>query len=140
MTQRSRPPAGPAPGQPLSRENAMQVSADLDRLFASARANGGPDFIFTLTRVEGMSCDSCDPLLLGREARDADGEMPAEARRDLFKLAANLLRCAASEPYLAFAEADERTVAGAARRAGYFDFAESLESGNVFLSLEAVTE
>jgi hypothetical protein len=105
------------------------VSDDVQRLFESAKLVGGLDFIFTLTRVEGMSFDHPDPL-----RKPAGSELKPEARAELLRMLGNLFRCAAGERYSGFVrpddqEAHRRELAAAAHGGAYVAIAEALEAG-----------
>ena len=113
------------------------MSEELKRLFDSARLTGGVEFIYTLTRVAGMSIGRPDPLLSARDAFDTKVPVSVEARAELLKILANLLRCVRGLSYREHYAGSEheqtlRLVANA-RESGYAAIADALEAGGVAL-------
>lgn len=83
---------------------------ELERLFSAAEKSGGLEYIFTLVRVEGITCGKRDALIELRSFLGTiTGRIPDEkvvntykkliVNRESFTLLANLTNCATKQPY-----------------------------------------
>jgi hypothetical protein len=103
---------------------------ELSRLFDSARSTGSIEFIYAMTRVEGMSFDRPDPLAAPRANNES---LTPEARNELLKLLENVIRCVQGLRYRGHIDAGTpeqlEELATASRDHGYAAIAGTLEAG-----------
>jgi hypothetical protein len=87
-----------------------EVSSILKELFDEAKSNGGLDYIYTLVRVDGMKCNTPDPILeLQSLLKNHDDKLSEEeivsrycslaSTEEPFILIANLINCISKKPY-----------------------------------------
>lgn len=87
-----------------------EASNRLKKLFGEAKSNGGLDFIYTLVRVDGIKCNTPDPilelqsLLKNHDDKFSDEEIVSRYHslvsfEEPFILIANLINCTLKKPY-----------------------------------------
>src|SRR5262245_14970799 len=100
----------PARDSPDSKDSLLESrTAEIERLFAEARARGGLDYLFTLVRVDGLSFEFRDPILrildLISTPSSHDGDQirsrycALASSIQLLELVANLLGCIEGKGY-----------------------------------------
>jgi hypothetical protein len=87
-----------------------EVSSILKKLFDEAKSNGGLNYIYTLVRVDGMKCNTPDPILaLQSLLKNHDDKLSEEEIVSCYcsldfieeplTLIANLINCTLKKPY-----------------------------------------